>query len=70
MHKYVYDIIIILEEGTRLNRRWSKGIIAVIFCIGGRGWVEPEMIEGEYCCYLLYRRKGPGWTGGDRRGVL
>ena len=28
------------------------------------------MIEGEYCCYLLYRRKGPGGTGGDRRGVL
>ena len=28
------------------------------------------MTEGEHCCYLLHWRKGPGLTGGDRRGVL
>jgi len=60
VHKHVYDIIIVSEEGTGLNRRWSKESIDVIYCIGGRDRVEPEVIGWEYCCYLLYRRKGPG----------
>ena len=38
--------------------------------IGGMDPVEPEMIEGEYYYYLIYQRKGPGRTEGDRRGVL
>ena len=43
----------VLEEGTGLNRRWSKGSIIVIYCIGGRDRVEPEVIEGEYCYYFI-----------------
>ena len=47
-----------------------KYVYDIIYYIGGRDRVESEVIEGEYCCYLLYRRKGPGWSGGDQRGVL
>ena len=47
-----------------------KYVYDIIYYIGGRDRVEPEVIEGEYCCYLLYWRKGPGLTRGDRRGVL
>ena len=34
---------------------------------GGRNRVEPEVTEGENIT-IMYRRKGPGLTGGDRRG--
>jgi len=37
------------------------------FIFGGSDWVEPEVTEGENVT-IIYRRTGPGWTGGDRRG--
>jgi len=38
------------------------------YCIfGGRDRVELEVTEGENIM-IMYRRKGPDWTGGDRRG--
>ena len=39
---------------TRGDRRGVLLLfIVVIYCFGGRDWVEPEVIEWEYCCYLL-----------------
>jgi len=46
-------LFLVLEEGAGLNRRWSKGSIVVIYCIGGRDRVEPEVIEWEFDIILL-----------------
>ena len=59
-----------MNVNTFMIRNLHKNVYDIIYYIRGRVRVEPEVIEGEYCCYLLYLRKGPGRTGGDRRGVL
>ena len=49
-----------MDVNAFVIRNVHKYVYDIIYYIGGRDRVEPEVIEGEYCCYLLYQRKGPG----------
>ena len=52
---YMKDMIFACsEEGTGLNRSWSKGRIIRDNRIRGRDRVEPEVIEGEIIFHVDY----------------